>query len=432
MDAKKAFLGLLLVGSSAVLLSSCEKNDVYDPSKADKKTEDLIVPEGFDWAMTRNVTISMQAEKPTFAFIYLNESCTDLVAELPVKAGMSNVTLEIPTEGSYVWIKYPTAEAGKEGVLKVSIQNSATRAAGEWTANALFPEYPEQVFFKGGISYYQPAKDRFGTIMFEDMWPKTGDYDFNDYVVNYNVKASAEESDQNHVFITMKLKIRAMGGSLPYRFCVQVGRRANGGTESLDILRKDVELVSNSIEVKNCSEGTVELLDAKYTIVALSGFDGLKKQDGAKYYNTEKDHLVGQGSCPEIVFTLKVRTDNQYNMMQSRFTTAFDYFLQRPDTKREIHLLDFPPTELYTDYDKDSGTQPYYSSEAKFVWALKAPREIGWAVESKDISTVYPEFSNWVSTGGNWLEPDTNWDSNRQWYNRPSADTGIYISPNQH
>jgi LruC domain-containing protein len=30
----------------------------------------------------------------------------------------------------------------------------------------------------------------YGTLAFEDLWPSTGDYDFNDQVVDYDLKSS--------------------------------------------------------------------------------------------------------------------------------------------------------------------------------------------------------------------------------------------------
>jgi hypothetical protein len=36
-------------------------------------------------------------------------------------------------------------------------------------------------------SYY-PNETDFGSFAFEDLWPGYGDYDFNDFVVNFNYK----------------------------------------------------------------------------------------------------------------------------------------------------------------------------------------------------------------------------------------------------
>jgi len=36
------------------------------------------------------------------------------------------------------------------------------------------------------LYYYYPSQDHYGTAMFEDLWPKTGDYDLNDLVIDAN------------------------------------------------------------------------------------------------------------------------------------------------------------------------------------------------------------------------------------------------------
>lgn len=435
MKAKTNLMSLVLASCSIFLLSSCEK-EVYDPSKVDKTT-DLVVPEGFDWALTRSVDISMQSKNGTYASFYLDEDCNDLVAEMPVPAGKSSISLVLPTSSSKIWVKYPVKE-GKEEVKEIAVKQKAdTRAAGapDWTAESLFPDYAEHSD-NTMTAKYQPRKDQYGTIMFEDMWPEIGDYDFNDYVVNYNIIAEHKEfeGDFDHVYVTMKLKLRAIGGSKPYRFCIRIGAKPNSA--SMELRKKDVTL--GEITFKNNSvNGTVEMLEnTEYAVIALTGFDKLKDKTGGQFYNTEKAHLINNNETPEITIKFTVSGDaySLFNGFGSEF--AFDYFLQNTDNNREIHFIDYPPTDMYGEagYNKDKkdGNTTFYCSERQFVWALKAPVEMGWCVETKDISKVYPEFPVWVRKGGDWLEENSIWDSNRQWYNRPAPGSKDYINPKEH
>ena len=48
----------------------------------------------------------------------------------------------------------------------------------------VFDEYPDDEL-KAFNNYY-PLKDATGTLVFEDLWPYKGDYDFNDLVIDYN------------------------------------------------------------------------------------------------------------------------------------------------------------------------------------------------------------------------------------------------------
>lgn len=439
MNAKINLFTLFVVSCSTFLLSSCEK-EVYNPSKVDKTT-DLVVPEGFDWALTRGVTISMESPKQTSASIYLDEACQSLIAELPVKAGQSTVSLEVPTANSNLWIQYPTQD-GKKEVMKVRFKKGA-QTRGQWTADALFPNYvDDRTNDMAEPSCYLPEKDKFGTIMFEDMWPELGDYDFNDFVINYNTrtwyKYSEISNDRlDYIYVTMKFKLRAMGGSLPYRFCIQLGNKTNYNGPMVyppnTVTIQDLEITNN----ENIN-GNVEILPGtKSAVIAFTEFEKLKSQAGGSFYNTELAHLNGPGEYPTITFTLKISTENdikKFEGLSSEF--AFDYFLQHTGNNREIHFIDFPPTELYSEgYKKDISNKSettYYCSDKQFVWALRAPVEMGWSVESKDIAKVYPEFAEWVRRGGDWLEGNSNVDSNRRWYDRPTRDKDLYIDCNNH
>lgn len=441
MNAKNYLLNMLLVGSSIMMLASCVKNDVYDPDKAPKKTEDLVVPEGFDWKTSQDVTVAMTSPHATSVAVYTDKSCTQQIAELPVAEGKSSITLEVPKANSSIWFEYALASGGKE-VMEVPIQKTVTRAdAPTWAASAIFPDKIESSSEGNGI-HYQPAKNGFGTIMFEDRWPETGDYDFNDFVVNYNIKAEYHWGDYTDLTITLKL--RAMGGSLPYRFCMQIGHRlAAPGTlsgTSMEILRKDI-IKDVTVVESNFKGGSVELIEGTtYVILALNGFDGLRGANGGDFYNTEKAYL-DTWNVPTITFTLKIdekrhKAENPNNRpFFDGFgaQTAFDYFLQKTDgSNREIHLIDWMPTELYTTYDKDAGATTsagiYYCSDKRFVWGLKVPEEIAWPVERQDIIDVYPKFSQWIGQGSDVLEDYVNsivWYQNK--YLTPNAN--LYIKP---
>lgn len=451
MNAKNYLLNMLLVGSSIMMLASCVKNDVYDPDKAPKKTEDLVVPEGFDWKTSQDVTVAMTSPHAASVAVYTDKSCTQQIAELPVAEGKSSITLEVPKANSSIWFEYALASGGKE-VMEVPIQKTVTRAdAATWAASAIFPDkidaseanYPNYV-------YYQPSKNGFGTLMFEDRWPETADYDFNDFVVNYNIKAQGVPTSNyeslDYTNLTVTLKIRAMGGSLPYRFCMQIGHRlatdAAPGTlseTSMEILRKDIIEVTG---VKsNFGGGSVELIEGtKYVILALNGFDGLRGINGGSFYNTEKTHLY-TGEVPTITFTLKIdeKRHKTENPRRRPFfdgfgaQSAFDYFLQKTDgSNREIHLIDWMPTELYTTYDKDAGATTsagiYYCGDKRFVWGLKVPEEIAWPVERQDITGVYPKFSEWIERGSDDLVNNVD---NIVWYRNQylTPNANLYIKP---
>lgn len=449
MNAKNALLGLLLVGSSAVLLSSCEKNDVYDPSKGQKKTDELVVPEGFDWKSSQNVTAKMTSPRATSVAIFTDKACTQQLAVLPVPQGESTITMEVPNATPSLWFQY-NVEGGKTEVMEAPIQKAATRAkegASSWTTDVLFPDKVDASQISK-MEIYQPANGDFGTIMFEDGWPNTLDYDFNDFVVNYNIKAKAymDNGAMDYTELTITLKLRALGGSLPYRFCMQIGHRmatdASAGTvsgTSMEILSKDVlDHWVNEITMG----GKMELIEGTQYVIVAVDFDELRGMYGGEFFNTEKAHLY-TGEVPTISFTLKLDEKRHIKENPERNKpyfegfgdqSAIDYFLQRTDgTNREIHMLDWMPTELYTNYAADAGPDSgdvYYCNDRRFVWGLKVPEEIAWPVERQDISGVYPFFSEWIEKGGNRL---VNSVDNIVWFKQDAKhltkDANRYIKP---
>ena len=58
------------------LLTSCVEDD-KDLSVPTVHTTDLVIPDGFDWSTTRNVTLATNAPHATSASIYLDEACSE-------------------------------------------------------------------------------------------------------------------------------------------------------------------------------------------------------------------------------------------------------------------------------------------------------------------------------------------------------------------
>ena len=85
---------------------------------------------------------------------------------------------------------------------------------------------------------------------------------------------------------------------------------------------------------------------------------------------------------------------------------------------------------LFKNYGRDqTGEQKnYYCNEKGFVWALKAPVEMGWAVEKTDLLTVYPKFKSWLENGGYDLEDNV---EESKWYNYPQG-ASAYIDHKKH
>lgn len=84
-----------LIGSMC-LLTSCVDDD-KDLSVLTVRTADLVIPDGFDWSTTRSLTLATNAPHATSASVYLDEACSEQIADLAIPEGNNNVSLEIPS-----------------------------------------------------------------------------------------------------------------------------------------------------------------------------------------------------------------------------------------------------------------------------------------------------------------------------------------------
>ena len=275
--------------------------------------------------------------------------------------------------------------------------------------------------------------------MFEDMWPELGDYDFNDFVINYRAQTTwsgSSDRKNDYLDITISLKLRAMGGSLPYRFCIQLPGKAtdmNGDPIYSPTFSRE-QITDFNIKSATKDIGVEFLANASNPIFALTGLDNLKGPDGNQFYNTQAGKLIASSAeTPTLVFSFKLQLDQKtaYNIFNS-FSSSydFDYFLQNTQNGREIHFVGYKPTELYESYEADrkEAGKNYYCNKDGFVWALKAPVEMGWAIEKQDLLKVYPKFKSWLVTGGYELENNV---EESKWYNHPDMRIP-YIDPREH
>ena len=424
------------------LLTSCVDDDKDLSVPPTGNTTDLVIPDGFDWSTTRTVTLATNAPHAVSASIYLDEACSEQIADLAIPEGDNNTSLEVPSANNAIWIKYPVTNGGYE-TQKISIKskNLTRSASNRWEADCLFPDSATPI---QGSDYsthiYKPAKNKYGTLMFEDMWPELGDYDFNDFVINYQTQVTwgmnGDWSSNNYLDITISLKLRAMGGSLPYRFCIQLPGKTTdmNGDPIYSPTFSRGQITDFNIKSTTKGIGVEFLANASNPIFALTGLDNLKGLDGNQFYNTQAGKLItSSAETPTLVFSFKLQLDQKtaYNIFNS-FSSSydFDYFLQNTENGREIHFVGFKPTELYKGYETDrkEAGKNYYCNKDGFVWALKAPVEMGWAIEKQDLLKVYPKFKSWLVTGGYELENNV---EESKWYNHPDMRIP-YIDPREH
>lgn len=389
---KSIYSSLYVLLCAMLTFASCvdDDKDLSDPTK--KPTTDLNIPEDFSWESTQAVKLSITSPGETTASFYYDAACApeSQIGVLPVSAGENSFTFDLPFSQEAIYVQYTKAD-GTQETVESKIKKAETRAVE--SDHIIFKE-PKLSMTNCSMSI--PFTGKYGTIMFEDKWPDTEDYDFNDVVVNYKIKGIMDMTSPYTIHINVSLKFRALGGLLPYDFAMQFGTWTSGAA-SFRIPASDMVGVSN---VKSTNANiSVEQMNAAHPAVRITGLNSLRKPN---YYNT----VVKEDEGVQVDFTVTIK--GTFDQQWQRITgladpKAFDYFLVN-ENGREIHMMGFAPTSLYAQrYDADvqgKGGKYYYQSKQGLVWGLKAPAEIGWPVEKKDITSVYVRFAEWVESNG--------------------------------
>ena len=63
-----------------------------------------------------------------------------------------------------------------------------------------------------GLIYIPARRNGWGTLMFEDLWPAYGDFDFNDFVVNYKIQLYMQNKNKVDAML-IGVRVKAVGGS---------------------------------------------------------------------------------------------------------------------------------------------------------------------------------------------------------------------------
>ena len=252
-----------------------------------------------------------------------------------------------------------------------------------------YPTDPTRAF-----NNYFPSATGFATLLFEDLWPKKGDYDFNDLVMGYRINTVTNASDKvvNQVYT---FKVRAIGAGLHNGFGFQVGSVAPSsvvavtGTHSAE----GFTLLPSGLEAEQ-TKATVIVFDDAYRYF----------ESSAQMVNTEKIYPEQPAATVtvNIAYQLNLLTVSQVDVL------AFNPFLIiNADRTREIHLANHLPTDLinrdiFQSFDDNSlpSTGKYYTTSQNLPWGLNIPYEVKYPIERTDFNSAYLKFAAWALSGG--------------------------------
>jgi len=257
--------------------------------------------------------------------------------------------------------------------------------------NDLTDDYPLDA--TRAFDNYFPAADT-GTLVYEDIWPCFGDYDFNDLVMGYRFQtvtnASNEVVEIFGTFIT-----RANGAILENGFGFELPDAVAGVLTNVEVSGYSHTMGSITID------GTTKLETGQTNPVVIV-VDGVNDIIGS-YSNT----LTGWPYITPVVTTITIDVTGGGPFIAGDFSLAtWNPFLYIHQVRgHELHLYDFAPTDLvnsgYFGECSDSTvvlSSEYYRSATRLPWALDFPVQFDYPKETVSISDTYLHFVAWAES----------------------------------
>ena len=269
-----------------------------------------------------------------------------------------------------------------------------------------FPDDPDRAF-----KNYFPGENQKGTLMYEDLWPNTGDYDFNDLVVDYNI-TTITDADGNVKDLEIDIELKAVGGifkkAMALTLPVDVGNVESikgqqiNGNSVFDLHRIGIEDRGSQI--------VFPFFDDAHSI--------LPPRSGSGVTNV----VPGQPTVPSVTNTYTITFQKGEVSPADLGTHPYDFFIVTQDDRSlEIHLKGKPNVAASVaghfgtnDDDSNPGQNNYFATDNGLPWALHITSTIPHTFENEDFADAYPNFTQWAESDGatniDWFE-ETNRNS---------------------
>lgn len=262
---------------------------------------------------------------------------------------------------------------------------------------------------------FYPSANGYGYLVFEDNWPKIGDFDMNDLALSY--RAVETLNAQNQITdLTLTYNIVARGAQNDSAFAVHlpgVPRSAiDQTTSTLTVASQpSVPLVPESGQ----SEAVVIMTPSALSLTPTgSGWP-------CGFFNTVT-------TCPRfapvpLVAKIHFNQPLARGQMASAPYNPFIYAANRyANAGRgiEVHLVDHPPTakadpKYFGTYDDTTNPSQgkYYRTTTNQAWGVDVPENWLYPAEWNNINNVYLSFPNWSAgianlTTTNWFVSNIN------------------------
>jgi LruC domain-containing protein len=280
-------------------------------------------------------------------------------------------------------------------------------------AEDAYPSDPARAF-----NNYLPA-NAYGSLAFEDLWPGTGDYDFNDLVLDYRFQtvtsASNKVTEVMGTFI-----IRAIGAGLQNGFGYQLPVSipdADITISGYDLRENYITLAANGTESGQTNTTVIVFDNVSAIMPSTSGF-GVNVDPGLPFVT------------PDTTVVTMAFTPETYTIEQLGLTSFNPFLIVNMERGKEVHLPDYAPTSLVdlayfgTAQDaSDPALGVWYKTATNLPWAINISTSFDYTIERNQITTGYLHFGTWAESGGlaysDWYLDETGYRNSAAIYQAP-------------
>lgn len=251
-------------------------------------------------------------------------------------------------------------------------------------------DYPEDA--DKAYNNYGPGEDVYGTLAYEDLWPRKGDYDFNDVVIDYNYNIVTNASNKV-VEVNSNFILKATGAGY-----------LNGFAYELPIDKSKIVSVTGqelSDNIFTINDNGTEAGQNNAVIIVFDDAHTLFNEEG--FVNTIPDLTYYEPVSINVV----VEVDGSIEISDLGTSPYNPFIIANQLRGYEIHLSGHANTALAdeslfgTDQDDSNiNGNKYYQTSNNLPWAIHLPVSFDYPEESVSIEQAHLKFVEWAESGG--------------------------------
>lgn len=250
----------------------------------------------------------------------------------------------------------------------------------------------------------------FGTLMYEDLWPATGDYDFNDLVIDYRYNLVTNAANK---VVEMKGKYvtRAIGASFRNGFAFQLNNLAVAKVTGVTGTR-----YHGATWLNNATNGT-ENGQTNVNIVVFDDAQKVLPSPGGSGTNVIPANPRVAPDTTSVTVTFTAASAQMISLSDVVFNP---YIIIDQIRGKELHLPNFVPSNKvdisFFGLNQDNSIPiqgRYYKTANNLPWALNITNSIPYTHTTNDFVTAYLKFAEWAQSNGTLY---TDWYINNNGY----------------